>query len=123
MVKSRQPSSALSSFPGSENAKGDLLSGTLAVVLVLGLTSIARLDKDLRIIVLSHLRFIFFPHICFAFACVSSAAIHEFPRDYFTNQERVEGAVGLHVLCVSVTRILVFSYSPQAPHSFILTYF
>uniref|UniRef100_A0A8C5EZX9 Sodium/calcium exchanger membrane region domain-containing protein n=1 Tax=Gouania willdenowi TaxID=441366 RepID=A0A8C5EZX9_GOUWI len=25
-------------------------------------------------------------------------AIHEFPRDYFTNQERVEGAVGLHVL-------------------------
>ncbi|XP_049927763.1 sodium/potassium/calcium exchanger 3 [Epinephelus moara] len=30
-------------------------------------------------------------------------AIHEFPRDYFTNQERVDGAVGLHVLCVSVT--------------------
>ncbi|XP_076600083.1 sodium/potassium/calcium exchanger 3-like isoform X1 [Chaetodon auriga] len=26
-------------------------------------------------------------------------AIHEFPRDYFTNQERIEGAVGLHVLC------------------------
>ncbi|XP_069545939.1 sodium/potassium/calcium exchanger 3 isoform X1 [Brachyistius frenatus] len=26
-------------------------------------------------------------------------AIHEFPRDYFTNQERTEGAVGLHVLC------------------------
>ncbi|XP_037543628.1 sodium/potassium/calcium exchanger 3 [Nematolebias whitei] len=26
-------------------------------------------------------------------------AIHEFPRDYFTNQERAEGAVGLHVLC------------------------
>nr|XP_046256969.1 sodium/potassium/calcium exchanger 3 isoform X1 [Scatophagus argus] len=26
-------------------------------------------------------------------------AIHEFPRDYFTNQERMEGAVGLHVLC------------------------
>ncbi|KAI9524984.1 hypothetical protein NQZ68_012494 [Dissostichus eleginoides] len=25
--------------------------------------------------------------------------IHEFPRDYFTNQERVDGAVGLHVLC------------------------
>ncbi|XP_056291170.1 sodium/potassium/calcium exchanger 3 [Pseudoliparis swirei] len=25
-------------------------------------------------------------------------AIHEFPRDYFTNQERVDGAVGLHVL-------------------------
>uniref|UniRef100_A0A8C5GA67 Sodium/calcium exchanger membrane region domain-containing protein n=1 Tax=Gouania willdenowi TaxID=441366 RepID=A0A8C5GA67_GOUWI len=25
-------------------------------------------------------------------------SIHEFPRDYFTNQERVEGAVGLHVL-------------------------
>ncbi|XP_029962060.1 sodium/potassium/calcium exchanger 3 [Salarias fasciatus] len=26
-------------------------------------------------------------------------AIHEFPRDYFTEQERIEGAVGLHVLC------------------------
>ncbi|XP_013875617.1 sodium/potassium/calcium exchanger 3 [Austrofundulus limnaeus] len=26
-------------------------------------------------------------------------AIHEFPRDYFSNQERVDGAVGLHVLC------------------------
>ncbi|XP_055018437.1 sodium/potassium/calcium exchanger 3-like [Boleophthalmus pectinirostris] len=26
-------------------------------------------------------------------------AIHEFPRDYFTNSERMEGAVGLHVLC------------------------
>ncbi|XP_034465346.1 sodium/potassium/calcium exchanger 3 isoform X2 [Hippoglossus hippoglossus] len=25
--------------------------------------------------------------------------IHEFPRDYFTYQERAEGAVGLHVLC------------------------
>uniref|UniRef100_A0A668VWY2 Sodium/calcium exchanger membrane region domain-containing protein n=1 Tax=Oreochromis aureus TaxID=47969 RepID=A0A668VWY2_OREAU len=39
-------------------------------------------------------------------ACVSdfflpslAAAIHEFPRDYFTNKQRVEGAVGLHVLC------------------------
>ncbi|XP_003963952.2 sodium/potassium/calcium exchanger 3 [Takifugu rubripes] len=26
-------------------------------------------------------------------------AIHEFPKDYFTNEERIEGAVGLHVLC------------------------
>ncbi|CAL9687411.1 unnamed protein product [Knipowitschia caucasica] len=26
-------------------------------------------------------------------------AIHEFPTDYFTNAERTEGAVGLHVLC------------------------
>lgn len=34
---------------------------------------------------------------------LSSAAIHEFPRDYFTNQERVDGAVGLHVLCVSLS--------------------
>ncbi|XP_068455470.1 sodium/potassium/calcium exchanger 3 isoform X2 [Clinocottus analis] len=25
--------------------------------------------------------------------------IHEFPRDFFSNQERVDGAVGLHVLC------------------------
>uniref|UniRef100_A0A8C3A9V1 Solute carrier family 24 member 3 n=1 Tax=Cyclopterus lumpus TaxID=8103 RepID=A0A8C3A9V1_CYCLU len=38
--------------------------------------------------------FIFFSCVCFLF----SAAIHEFPRDYFTNQERVDGAVGLHVL-------------------------
>lgn len=35
--------------------------------------------------------------------CVSSTAIHEFPKDYFTNEERIEGAVGLHVLCVSIT--------------------
>lgn len=33
--------------------------------------------------------------------CFCSSAIHEFPRDVFTNQERAEGAVGLHVLCVS----------------------
>uniref|UniRef100_A0AAQ4PTU3 Solute carrier family 24 member 3 n=1 Tax=Gasterosteus aculeatus aculeatus TaxID=481459 RepID=A0AAQ4PTU3_GASAC len=26
-------------------------------------------------------------------------AIHEFPRDFFTPQERADGAVGLHVLC------------------------
>ncbi|KAJ0067227.1 hypothetical protein NL108_013701, partial [Boleophthalmus pectinirostris] len=32
-------------------------------------------------------------------ACVVFTAIHEFPRDYFTNSERMEGAVGLHVLC------------------------
>uniref|UniRef100_A0A3B3B7C9 Solute carrier family 24 member 3 n=1 Tax=Oryzias melastigma TaxID=30732 RepID=A0A3B3B7C9_ORYME len=32
--------------------------------------------------------------------CFCSSAIHEFPRDVFTNQERAEGAVGLHVLCV-----------------------
>uniref|UniRef100_A0A673AEF5 Solute carrier family 24 member 3 n=1 Tax=Sphaeramia orbicularis TaxID=375764 RepID=A0A673AEF5_9TELE len=37
-----------------------------------------------------------FHYVCF---CVLSAAIHEFPRDYFTNQERIDGAVGLHVLC------------------------
>uniref|UniRef100_A0A7N6A1P9 Sodium/calcium exchanger membrane region domain-containing protein n=1 Tax=Anabas testudineus TaxID=64144 RepID=A0A7N6A1P9_ANATE len=46
-----------------------------------------------------HLGIIFlhsvFQHLCVLF----SAAIHEFPRDYFTNQERTEGAVGLHVLC------------------------
>lgn len=35
--------------------------------------------------------------------CVSSTAIHEFPKDYFTNEERIEGAVGLHVLCVSIS--------------------
>uniref|UniRef100_A0A8C4HT69 Sodium/calcium exchanger membrane region domain-containing protein n=1 Tax=Dicentrarchus labrax TaxID=13489 RepID=A0A8C4HT69_DICLA len=38
-------------------------------------------------------------HLQLIFVCVFSAAIHEFPRDYFTNQERVDGAVGLHVLC------------------------
>uniref|UniRef100_A0A3Q3B5I0 Sodium/potassium/calcium exchanger 3-like n=1 Tax=Kryptolebias marmoratus TaxID=37003 RepID=A0A3Q3B5I0_KRYMA len=37
-------------------------------------------------------------HFCGVFFLVF-AAIHEFPRDYFTNQERTEGAVGLHVFC------------------------
>uniref|UniRef100_A0A672RKY2 Sodium/potassium/calcium exchanger 3-like n=1 Tax=Sinocyclocheilus grahami TaxID=75366 RepID=A0A672RKY2_SINGR len=31
--------------------------------------------------------------------CVLSAGVHEFPDDMFTNQERMEGAVALHVLC------------------------
>uniref|UniRef100_A0A7N8WMR5 Solute carrier family 24 member 3 n=1 Tax=Mastacembelus armatus TaxID=205130 RepID=A0A7N8WMR5_9TELE len=35
----------------------------------------------------------------FVYVCAFSAAIHEFPRDYFTIQERIKGAVGLHVLC------------------------
>uniref|UniRef100_A0A674MDS8 Solute carrier family 24 member 3 n=1 Tax=Takifugu rubripes TaxID=31033 RepID=A0A674MDS8_TAKRU len=46
------------------------------------------------------------PQLSFSFSdvqpvvlCVSSTAIHEFPKDYFTNEERIEGAVGLHVLC------------------------
>lgn len=39
--------------------------------------------------------------------CVFSTAIHEFPKDYFSNKERVEGAVGLHVLCVSITWVTV----------------
>uniref|UniRef100_A0A9J7YEW0 Solute carrier family 24 member 3 n=2 Tax=Cyprinus carpio TaxID=7962 RepID=A0A9J7YEW0_CYPCA len=30
---------------------------------------------------------------------VLSAGVHEFPDDIFTNQERMEGAVALHVLC------------------------
>lgn len=45
--------------------------------------------------------------------CVSSTAIHEFPKDYFTNEERIEGAVGLHVLCVSITWPLEVMYSPS----------
>ena len=36
-------------------------------------------------------------------ACVLFAALHEFPSDLFTNQERAEGAVGFHVLFVSDT--------------------
>lgn len=34
--------------------------------------------------------------------CPSLAALHEFPTDLFTNKERAEGAVALHVLCVSL---------------------
>uniref|UniRef100_A0A3Q4HEP1 Solute carrier family 24 member 3 n=1 Tax=Neolamprologus brichardi TaxID=32507 RepID=A0A3Q4HEP1_NEOBR len=33
---------------------------------------------------------------------LSLAALHEFPTDLFTNKERTEGAVALHVLCVSL---------------------
>uniref|UniRef100_A0A3B5MFI4 Sodium/calcium exchanger membrane region domain-containing protein n=1 Tax=Xiphophorus couchianus TaxID=32473 RepID=A0A3B5MFI4_9TELE len=40
-----------------------------------------------------------FPDVYTFFCFCVIAAIHEFPRDYFTNQERTEGAVGLHVLC------------------------
>lgn len=29
------------------------------------------------------------------------AALHEFPNDIFTNEDRRQGAVVLHVLCVS----------------------
>uniref|UniRef100_A0A672HAM8 Sodium/potassium/calcium exchanger 3-like n=1 Tax=Salarias fasciatus TaxID=181472 RepID=A0A672HAM8_SALFA len=36
------------------------------------------------------------PSTCSSYLIIS---IHEFPRDYFTEQERIEGAVGLHVLC------------------------
>uniref|UniRef100_A0A8C7XS16 Solute carrier family 24 member 3 n=2 Tax=Oryzias sinensis TaxID=183150 RepID=A0A8C7XS16_9TELE len=37
--------------------------------------------------------------LTFPLFCSCTPAIHEFPRDFFTNQERAEGAVGLHVLC------------------------
>lgn len=30
-----------------------------------------------------------------------SSALHEFPNDIFTNEDRRQGAVVLHVLCVS----------------------
>ncbi|MED6248619.1 hypothetical protein ATANTOWER_002783, partial [Ataeniobius toweri] len=30
---------------------------------------------------------------------LSLTALHEFPTDFFTNKERTEGAVALHVLC------------------------
>uniref|UniRef100_A0A8C7K345 Sodium/potassium/calcium exchanger 3 n=1 Tax=Oncorhynchus kisutch TaxID=8019 RepID=A0A8C7K345_ONCKI len=39
--------------------------------------------------------FSLFSNIC---VCVFSPALHEFPTDLFTNQERTEGAVALHVL-------------------------
>lgn len=29
--------------------------------------------------------------------------VHEFPEDIFTNQERIEGAVALHIVGVSVS--------------------
>lgn len=32
---------------------------------------------------------------------LSSLALHEFPSDIFTNEDRRQGAVVLHVLCVS----------------------
>lgn len=34
--------------------------------------------------------------------CLSLSALHEFPTDLFTHKERTEGAVALHVLCVSL---------------------
>lgn len=40
--------------------------------------------------------------------CLSLAAVHEFPTDLFTNKERAEGAVALHVLCVSVAPALFY---------------
>ncbi|CAB1312640.1 unnamed protein product [Coregonus sp. 'balchen'] len=36
--------------------------------------------------------------VCICCVCVFSPALHEFPTDLFTNQERTEGAVALHVL-------------------------
>lgn len=35
------------------------------------------------------------------YLCLFLPALHEFPTDLFTNKERTEGAVALHVLCVS----------------------
>jgi hypothetical protein len=34
-----------------------------------------------------------------------SSALHEFPNDIFTNEDRRQGAVVLHVLCVSTSLI------------------
>ncbi len=33
------------------------------------------------------------------------AAIHEFPEDIFTKEQRKKGAVVLHALCVSISHI------------------
>lgn len=48
---------------------------------------------------IKHLGFFFF----FPFA-----ALHEFPNDIFTNEDRRHGAVILHVLCVSFVTAFVF---------------
>lgn len=53
---------------------------------------------------LASLSFSCFPFLyetCPNYACLSLAAVHEFPTDLFTNKERAEGAVALHVFCVS----------------------
>lgn len=39
------------------------------------------------------------------------AALHEFPNDIFTNEDRRQGAVVLHVLCVSTLLIAL----PRGP--------
>lgn len=41
------------------------------------------------------------------------AAIHEFPEDIFTKEQRKKGAVCLHALCVSMSRRI--SWHPQTP--------
>lgn len=42
-----------------------------------------------------------------------SLALHEFPNDIFTNEDRRQGAVVLHVLCVS-TPLCLCPEGPQA---------
>lgn len=45
---------------------------------------------------------------CPNYVCLSFAAVHEFPTDLFTNKEKAEGAVALHVLCVSLVPPLFY---------------
>lgn len=50
-------------------------------------------------------------HLSFLSPLPTFAALHEFPNDIFTNEDRRHGAVVLHVLCVSVVALL---FSPAA---------
>ena len=47
-------------------------------------------------------------HLSFLFSLLF-AALHEFPNDVFTNEDRRHGAVVLHVLCVSSVTLCFFS--------------
>lgn len=47
-------------------------------------------------------------HLSFLFSPLF-AALHEFPNDVFTNEDRRHGAVVLHVLCVSFVTLRFFS--------------
>lgn len=43
------------------------------------------------------------------FFSLPSVALHEFPNDIFTNEDRRQGAVVLHVLCVSTPPVALSS--------------
>lgn len=45
---------------------------------------------------------------------LSSLALHEFPSDIFTNEDRRQGAVVLHVLCVSTLLVALLEDRREA---------